>query len=248
MENELITLLKKVGFTQKEAQVYLALLELGQGDASEISKKAGLKRTIIYVIIDELIEKGYATKLPNKKINTYQTIDPSVILTQIKLVSKNLAEMVPYLRSLQNKSDLTPKIHFIDNKEGILKIYEEMNSYKNQFFISSYSRIEEIFPKIFKRWLEGYKNGNYNFIARHLIPDNQNEIEFGKKLFEVKQRVRTSKNLSEIKMDFTIYGDKLAITSLEEKPFMVVIQSQSLVNSILPIFEIAWKNGKEILN
>lgn len=246
MDKELVTLLQQAGFTQKEAQVYLALLELGRGDVTEIAKKAELKRSIIYVIIEGLMEKGYVTQLPNQKVNTYQAIDPGVIVTQIKNTSKNLGEMLPYLRSLQNKSESRPKIHFIYSKEGILKIYDEMNSYKDQFFVSSYSKIEEHFPGAIRNWVNEFKRGHYNFQGRHLIPDNPKDLEYVNEFTSIGQEVKTIPGVKEIKMDFSIYGDKIGITSFEEKPYIVVLQSKSLVESIMPIFEIAWKSGKEI--
>ena len=47
-------------------------------------------------------------------------------------------------------------------------------------------------------------------------------------------------------MDFAIFGNKLVITSLGEKPFIVVFESEELVKSMLPIFEIAWQKGKDV--
>ncbi|KKQ22634.1 MAG: hypothetical protein US37_C0002G0259 [Candidatus Moranbacteria bacterium GW2011_GWF2_37_11] len=44
MDLDLIKLLEESGFTGKEARVYLALLELGQGNVTEIAKISDLKR------------------------------------------------------------------------------------------------------------------------------------------------------------------------------------------------------------
>lgn len=247
MDQELINLFQKTGFTQKEAQVYLALLELGKGDVTEVAKIAELKRSIVYVIIEGLIEKGYVTQLPDSKVNTYQAIDPNVILTQVKQTSKHLAEMIPYLLSLQNKSESRPKIHFIDTIEGILKIYDEMNNYQDQFFVSSYSKIEEYFPGSIKRWVDGFKRGNYKFQGRHLIPNNPADLIFAKEFISIDQKIKILPDTASIKMDFAVYGDRIAITSFEEKPYIVVLQSKNLVDSILPIFEIAWENGKSVI-
>jgi sugar-specific transcriptional regulator TrmB len=246
MDTDLINLLQKTGFTEKEAKIYLALLELGQGDVTSIAKSAGLKRSIVYVLVDELIEKGYVSMLPNRKINTYQAIDPGIILTQIKATTKNFSEMLPFFRSLHNKGDKKPKLHYIENREGILKIYEEMNNHNDQFFLSSYSRLEDCFPGIVPEWIKNYKNRRYNFIARHLLSDSPHEIEYAKQLQSIGQKIRISSELKNIKMDFTLYGNKLALTSLEEKPFIVLIESEELVNSMKPIFEIAWRSGKEL--
>ena len=54
MEKELLDL----GFNKNEIKVYLALLKLGVSSVSEISKTSNVDRTLIYGILDKLIEKG----------------------------------------------------------------------------------------------------------------------------------------------------------------------------------------------
>jgi len=88
MDQDLITLLEQTGFTQKEAGVYLALLELGKGTVTQISKITKLKRSIIYVLLEGLIKRGCANKIPGLKINEYHAIDPSFILSQLKTTTK----------------------------------------------------------------------------------------------------------------------------------------------------------------
>ena len=58
--------------------------------------------------------------------------------------------------------------------------------------------------------------------------------------------MRILPELKESKMDFTVYGNKLAITSFEEKPYIVVIESKGIVESLMPVLEVAWKNSLEI--
>ena len=54
---ELIEVLNKTGLHEKEAKVYLALLELGTADVSDIAAKAGVKRPTSYLVLDELKER-----------------------------------------------------------------------------------------------------------------------------------------------------------------------------------------------
>lgn len=246
MDINLIKLLENTGFTEKEARVYLALLELGKGDVSDIAKASDLKRSIIYVLLEGLMKRGYVSELPNQKINTYQAIDPSIILGQLKSVTKNFSEMLPIFRTLHNKGGKRPKITYYENKESIWKIYESINLVPEAFFISSYERISKHFPGSLDKWVEDYKKKIIPVQGRHLVPNNSFELDVAKKLLSVNQEVRYLPDAKEFNMDFTLYENKLAITSLEDEPFIVVIESQELVNSIRPIFEIAWKNGREI--
>ena len=244
MDDNLVKLLEPAGFTDKEAKVYLALLELGRGTVAGIAKKSDLKRPIIYVLLEGLTKRGYVSELPNQRINTYQAIDPSVILNQLKTSTKNFSEMIPILRTLGNSGQNKPKISYFDNLNGIWNAYEEMNHIKDSFFITSYSKIDKFFPEGINSWLNNYDQGLYQLAGRHLIPDTPADLEFGKKLLKANQQVRILTNQKNLDMDFSIFGNKIAITAFEKNPFAIVIESPGLALSLRGIFDIVWENGK----
>ena len=51
----------EAGFSEKEAKVYLALLELGEGNIAKITQKSGIKRATVYLEIEALKSKGYVS-------------------------------------------------------------------------------------------------------------------------------------------------------------------------------------------
>lgn len=246
MDTELIKLLESSGFTQKEAAVYLALLELGKGDVGEIAKISDLKRPIIYILLEGLIKRGYVSQIPDKKVNTYQAIDPSIILNQLKLTTKNFSEMLPFMQTLANKGKKKPKISFIDTKEGIWNIYQQMTDTDDCFYITSYVNIEKHFPNAVEKWIEDYKRKKIKLKARHLISNNQREKELGKLIAGIGQEVKFLPEVDNYSMDFTIFKNKLAIASLEDEPFLVLFESEALVKSMKPFFELAWEKGEEV--
>ncbi|MDD5031552.1 MAG: helix-turn-helix domain-containing protein [Patescibacteria group bacterium] len=246
MDETLLKLLEQSGFTEKEAGVYLALLELGQGKVNEIAKKTELKRSIIYVILESLIKRGYVSEIPNKKINTYQATDPSIILTKLQITAKNFFEMLPLLRTLSSKGKKRPKITYHETKEGIWNTYEEISRTTTPFFITSHTRIKKHFSDGVDKWLSGLTKGIHRYKSKNLVPETGEEIEIGKEFLKLGQKVRVLPELKGMNMDFAIYNNKLAITSLEDDPFIVIIESEELVKSMRPIFEIAWQKGKEI--
>jgi len=247
MDKGLEKLLEEVGFTSKEAKVYLALLELNKGNVKEIARITQLKRPIIYVILEGLVTRGYASESLETKVNIYQPTDPSVILNKLRNNYKNFHEMLPIFRSLGNRGKKRPKITYHETKEGIASIWEDMNNFQDVFLISSYRRIEDHFPGLLDKWLHEMKKGIINPGFRQLISDSPFEIEFAKKfMFTKNQRARFLPELRNSHMDFAIFGNKLAITSLGEDPFIVAIESEELVHSIKPLFELAWKNGERI--
>ena len=60
MQNENLDLKKTlefIGFSEKEVLVYLALLELGKGTVTQISRKAGINRPTGYHVLNSLALK-----------------------------------------------------------------------------------------------------------------------------------------------------------------------------------------------
>lgn len=51
-------LLRKAGFSEKEANVYLALLTGGPSGATEIAERACINRSTTYVVLDALSKRG----------------------------------------------------------------------------------------------------------------------------------------------------------------------------------------------
>jgi sugar-specific transcriptional regulator TrmB len=246
MDTELLQTLKFAGLNEKESKIYLAVFQLGKATVYQIAKISELKRPIIYVIAEEMIEKGYLTRLPEKKTATYQAIDPQIISRKMHDNAKMFFEMLPFFKTLANKSDERPKLSYYESKEGITNIYEKLNNYDEQFYISSYSRLEKHFPGIIKKWAKSYKRNRRKINGKHLIPDNFKELEFAKDFLDIGQEVKTLPKLEDVKMDFAICDDLLVISSLGEKPFAVAIESKDISESLKAVFNIAWQKSKEI--
>jgi len=246
MDNGLIKILEPAGFTDKEAKVYLALLELGQGTVAKIAQKSELKRPIIYILLEGLTKRGYVSELPNQKINSYQAVDPSIILNQLKAEVKNLSEMLPILQTMSNRGENKPKISYQTNLNGIWNAYEEMNHIKDSFFITSYAKIDYFFPEGIARWLKNYDRGLYQLAGRHLIPDTPDNIAIGQKLLKANQQVRILNNVSNLNIDFSVFGNKVAITAFEQSPFAIIMESADLANSLRLVFDLVWAGSRKI--
>jgi len=170
-----------------------------------------------------------------------------MILNQLKTVIKNFSEMLPIFRTLRNEGKNRPKIFYHETREAISKEFTELGKEENNFFISSYKKIDRYLPGETEKWIEDYKKGIISTKGHHLVGNNPFDLEVGRKLQkEVEQKVRYLPDVKEFNMDFAICGNKLAITCLEENPFMVIVESKELIQSIKILFEIAWEKGKDI--
>ncbi len=85
------------GFTEFEAELYIALLTLGQGTIDECVKIANVKRTTAYSIAKDLLRKGLIIELPYKPVR-YRVLPPRetldwVFKNKIEELKRTFSEM-----------------------------------------------------------------------------------------------------------------------------------------------------------
>ena len=58
--------LQDAGLNETEAKIYLATLELGETNVGRIADKSGIKRTTIYLSLENLIKKGLISMIKKR--------------------------------------------------------------------------------------------------------------------------------------------------------------------------------------
>ncbi len=130
----LLDALKRANLTEGESKVYLALLELGSQTTGPIIEKSGVNRSIVYQILDRLIEKGIVSYITKDRTNYYQASDPQKLLEymdqqqeQIEKNKNSLSAILPQLSVLQNsKNEVQVRVY-----EGFKGVQTAFNHYKN---------------------------------------------------------------------------------------------------------------------
>ena len=80
----LIELVRQYGLGENEAKLYIAALELGEASVQDMAKKAGVKRTSIYYMLDELESKGVLTTTKRNKKTYYIAASPTDLLKSLR--------------------------------------------------------------------------------------------------------------------------------------------------------------------
>src|SRR3989338_4381977 len=119
--------LVEIGLSVKEAGVYIALLTLGHGTVSQISRRANINRTTGYDILDSLLGKGLVNISGKEPKQEYAAESPDnlnkFISEDIKRrndVLKKTEELIPELKSIHNIKD-RPRAFFYEGREGLEK-------------------------------------------------------------------------------------------------------------------------------
>ncbi|MDP2668289.1 MAG: helix-turn-helix domain-containing protein [bacterium] len=235
--------LLEAGLTEGEAAVYLAALELGETIVSRLAKKAGIKRTTTYLVIESLREKGLISSIKKKKASVFFAEDPHKLHAMIEQRKEKIDKIMPQLLAFTNLIDKKPEIRYFEGNEGIKEVYRDSLKYPGQEILTWYSETYAAhFDESF--FLEDYipKRVAKKIPVRAILPDN----EIIRKLIRSdQQHLRRTKLVSDdtyhMSIELNMYGNnKVGVVSYEEQ-FGLIIESKKIYESLKSIFEMLWK-------
>ncbi len=244
---ELIKALEKFGLSEKQSKTYLACLELGESTANDISIKSNLPRTLVYDLLEKLIELGlvsYSVK-DNKKY--FLASDPKAFLSILSEKEKTIKEVLPQLETLNTiKGYKRPKIEVYEGLEGMKTMMNEIiNSGILEFFGYGSSRSSyELIPGFMDEW---HKKRIKKKIIMNVIYNNTEETR--RKVKDIKTLKYSKFKLMPIDLASptatVIYKNKVVFQSWTKKPFAVVIQDENMAKNYKEYFKALWKIAKK---
>lgn len=254
MKNEnlgLIKTLEFIGFSKKEVLVYLALLELGKGTVTQISRAAGINRPTGYHVLASLESKELVKVSGKEPKQEYIAESPDQIERLLEKKIKNNEEyikearsIIPELKSMHNITD-RPKISFYEGKEGLEKVYEDTLTSKEE--ILAYASVDDVhktlpnyFPLYYKR------RTKMGISIRAIFPDSKEAKELQKLDQEEKREsILIPPEKFSFHPEINIYNNKIMIASWREK-LGITIESAEIADAMKKIFELAWIGAKTL--
>ena len=242
--------LKKLGFSSKEAKIYVSLLESGQAAASEIASRSGVNRATTYVILEELKTKGLVSTFEKEKARgrsgkkTYFVAEPPERLRmmlereaeQLKSGLASLSGLLPDLMRLYEARGERPKVRFFEGKEGIAAIREDVFTTKTDYF---------------------YEITNLDAVHRFLLSEKEEKNQRVEKLQHIEAKTIYSAKKDRIPsrmgkwermcipdLDFSgeiaLYAHKTVMIGYKQDIFGIIIEDSVITQTIKLIFELLW--------
>ncbi|KKR02244.1 hypothetical protein A2W67_00975 [Candidatus Nomurabacteria bacterium RIFCSPLOWO2_02_40_28] len=248
---ELEQSLVEIGLSSKEAGVYLALLTLGHGTVSQISRRANINRTTGYDILDSLSAKGLVSISGKEPKQEYSAESPEnlskFISEEIKEKNKILEkteEIIPELKSVHNIKD-RPRVLFYEGRGGLEKVYEDTLTSTEP--IRAYANVEHMtvglpgyFPEYFKR------RAQKGIFIRGIGPKTEDNLELAKRNTDEKRETAlVPKDKYDFVPEINIYDNKVMIASWREQ-LGIIIESTEIANAMKVIYELAWAEAKRL--
>ncbi|NOQ55403.1 MAG: hypothetical protein GQ477_01210 [Nanohaloarchaea archaeon] len=235
----LIEKLKKAGLSGNESKVYLELLRRGPISANDISKKLGMDRTLAYQVLNNLIEKGLVSHIIKESKKHFDVINPENLLIQVKEKEKFIESLIPELNKIEKIKENKQEINVYEGKQGLKVLLEDMIKSKELCVFGatgkSYDILKYFMPGIEKKaqklGLTGRMITSDEFRRHKMTAFSNLDIRY---LEAVKSPATT-----------TIYGDKVAIHVLTDKPTVIIIKNKEISDSYRSYFEFLWIQGQK---
>jgi sugar-specific transcriptional regulator TrmB len=245
----IIALLKQLGFSEKEIQVYVSLLNLGPSSVRSVASEAKINRGTTYDILKSLIQRGLVSYYHQDKHQYFLAEDPerlkNVVKEEISELTRSqsdLDKLMPELKSLYNKPEQKPVVKYYEGARSIKNILEDVLDTMSElnermYYVYSASDVRKHLYKDFP-----------NFAKERIKRKIQCQviaIGSGGELWGMDERKWISK--SEGSPTFImIYQGKMALISLnkDNKPIGMIITDQGIFRTNKMIFEYIWKTLK----
>ena len=231
--------LEEIGLSEKEASVYIALLQVDAAPIHDIATKTGIKRTTVYPVLESLQKKGLVSETQKDKKVLFQAAPPERLETYVerqKILfeekTKRLKDIIPQMKSIQREQGERPIVKYFEGRDGAISAYEEfyaLNIEKEEtgYFIFNRDLLSETFtPEEMSRFLHirkgkgldpvsiyNYKAGDYHFST----PGT---------------RTRIDEEKYPILCDISIYEDRIVITTLGDHISAFFIKSKDIAETL----------------
>jgi len=244
------TELKKLNFSDKEARVYLALLELGEAPVQKIAEKAKVNRATTYVILESLKKRAAAGTMEKGKKTYFVAENPTTLFRFFKAEQDELdsrerdfKKILPELEALSNFAGEKPRVRYYEGKEGMTAFRRDLLQSGAKELLEIYS-LDEVRHLFDKRENEEFlrEREKKNISLRAIYTSEQgpwvNFLSAGDRKFLTKDKFPFS-------ADISVYGTRLAITTLRNKHITIIVDNKEIADTMRLVFELAWRGAGE---
>jgi sugar-specific transcriptional regulator TrmB len=230
------------GLTRNQAKVYIKLINQPEQTGGQIAKATSLDRSFVYAILASLSQKGLVSHITHEKARLFFPSDPKNFLQDSKERDDRINKLVKELKQIQAKTKSERTVRVYNGKAG-LKIYMRDLLDKNSFSSLGGGGLYNIFDALkieFPSYMREFKKKK---MSGRIITSPENVKNVKKAYSHVDVKTKTMKGLNQ-SVCFTLFDGKLAIYSLEEVPYVIIVQDKNITHTLMDYFNMLWSTLK----
>ncbi len=257
---EVVKILREIGFTDSETALYLALLKFGQKPISFISQKAEINRGLGYMLLHGFLEKGLVSKQVKDRVQYFSALEPEQLISylenrkrEINNQQEKIQSLLSQFEALANPLSRKPKIRFFDGAQGVRSLLniitkEKENSNKEDTNIDAFLSVDKIIKFIGKDSLIDFikvstkKNLKIRIIQAKEDSNEQSNLNSLGKFSKDKLKVRHASHDFVFPVSTFIVKNKIAIISSADENFGLILESAEYSDMQKKLFEMLWSS------
>ncbi len=240
-------ILQELGYSQKEALVYKALLELGTSPVSTIGKFIWENRVTVYSIVKNCIKKWLIVESNKNNISLYTAIHPNILLQKEENKFEKFKNSLPDFLYLLNQHSHKPKMTFYEWLLGIKNLISEViKDFQDKpntelYCILWAKNMDKEYEDFLKNSLE-VKKTKPKETPTHVIIIWEYDYWYANYCREKYMTKTVEKFDFPMEHEIIIYENKVAIVMYKTWELSwVILESTSLADGLRAMFQLIWK-------
>lgn len=237
MEEQLIAL----GFSQKEAKVFLALLEYGNQPASVIAKRTQFPRPTVLYLFKELEQKGYIRKTKQGRTQ-YFYADPKFLKKakeeELNHQGKELEKLLPLLEEFKSPYSSPPKIQIFEGLDNCRKAYSQLlESSTDIYEFAAHDDLVKMGEGFMENFME--ERARRGIMLHAICKKTKLHQAYERKNHEQERTIfMFDPSIGELYSSIAIYENKVLLLNLYHDAFAILIESKEVAETLRTIFKL----------
>lgn len=244
----MIKKLIEFGLTQKEAEVYLTLLQGGEATADQLAKSSKLNRSTTYVQIKSLSEYGLVSTFKRGKKTFFAAESPNNLARileqrkqQIVIQEAEVSQLVPELLKMFGSAVDRPVVRVFEGKEGLVSMRNSIldSGTKKMLAAFSFDSMAQIFST--DEMMAFSNKRSQKKIQSQLMYKKSGEDIVVVPPQEVR---RVNEKSYPFGADVYIYNDTVSFASTKDQIVGVSITNADIAKTMRMLYETVWNTLK----
>jgi len=244
--------LQSLGLTGAQAEIYDFLSQTGPSTASKIAKHTSIKRSMVYVVLEELVSEKLVIKNEQLKVARFRIGNP----THIKeLLTKKATEFEratqayqaiehPLIQQFEVQSG-QPGVRFFVGIEGLKALYKDLNKsgVTEIYLVRSNQQPEEAMFEVIKEQVAHQIRQGIKVYVVNSSGDADLSIYIERDAAQNTERRIIAKETFQNPAQILIYGNKVGFTTYRSPMITTLIENEDIATTILSLYRYLWKQS-----
>lgn len=234
--------LRSYGLSEKEINIYLTCLKLGDSTTNRLSELSSIRRSTVYEVLESLKKKGLITSFRKEKKSYFTAIRPAGLLNLLKEKERQIQAILPELNQISSSIKEKPKVEMFEGSIGIKNALQEMLNYKEIFVYGASVVGDQVLGSYTANFAK--KRVEKKVRMKAILEKNVPKHMIEKDVAAITE-IRILPFLKNHNNVYFLYGNKMAVVTLDQELTALRITNNVLVESQKKLFSFMWNNAKK---